>query len=156
MSIAQTVNSYLSDHHIDYELLPHRKSYSCMDSAKASHIREDHVAKAVIVKDNGNYAMVVIPASGWIKMQAFQNEVGRNYKLASENELDILFKDCQQGAIPPLGPAYGLETFLDEELMSLANIYFEAGDHENLIHIHGDEFQALLKGVRHGHFSRSH
>ena len=151
MSIAETVNSYLSDHHVNYELIPHRKSYSCLDSAKAAH-----VAKAVIVKDNEDYAMIVIPANDWIKMHAFESEVGHKYQLASEAELNNIFKDCQAGAIPALGPAYGLDTFLDEKLLTLANIYFEAGDHENLIHIHGDEFHSLLKGVRHGHFSSCH
>ncbi len=48
---------------------------------------------------------------------------------------------------------YQLETFLDEQLTSLANVYFEAGDHEHLLHISGAAFLTLLKGVRHGHFS---
>ena len=53
----------------------------------------------------------------------------------------------------PLGPAYGIETFLDEALMSLANVYLEAGDHEHLVHIGGDDFKTLLSGVRHGFYS---
>jgi len=156
MPIAETVNSYLSDRHVKFDLVPHRKSDSCLDSAIAAHVQEDHVAKAVIVKDNVGYAMIIIPASSWIKMHAFQKEIGHEYNLAREDELNNLFKDCRPGAIPALGPAYGIETFLDEQLMTLANIYFEAGDHENLIHVHGNEFHELLKGVRHGHFCSSH
>lgn len=38
-------------------------------------------------------------------------------------------------------------------LASLANIYFEAGDHERLVHTTGDDFQRLLGGVRHGYYS---
>ncbi len=64
-----------------------------------------------------------------------------------------LFEDCETGAIPPLGPAYQIETFLDEALTSLANVYFEAGDHENLVHTSGDNFKKLLSGVRHGNYS---
>lgn len=153
MSISNTVNAYLSKRHIDYELLPHAQTFSCLDTAKAAHVSEDHIAKAVIVKDSRGYAMVVVPGSDWIKMRTLHNELNRDFHLAKESELRKLFSDCEEGAIPPLGQAYGLDTYLDESLNSLANIYFEAGDHQHLVHIRGDQFQALFKGIRHGHFS---
>lgn len=153
MSIAETIKSYLSEHHVDIELVPHPKTYSSHDAAQAADIPDDHVAKAVIVKDAQGYAMVVIPGNDWLKLKALQDEVGRDFDLADESEVDKLFSDCQPGAIPPLGPAYGLETFLDDRLTTLANIYFEAGDHENLVHINGEAMHTLLKGVRHGYFS---
>jgi Ala-tRNA(Pro) deacylase len=64
-----------------------------------------------------------------------------------------LFPDCAKGAVPALGAAYGLETFLDEALTSLANVYFEAGDHRHLLRVSGDAFAELLAGARRGHFS---
>ena len=152
MSISNTVNTYLKSHHVGYELLSHPASYSCRDTAEAAHVDQDHIAKAVIVKDSWGYAMVVIPGSDWIRLHALNAETNRNFRLANENELHKLFSDCKIGAIPPLGQAYGMETYLDDRLNTLANIYFEAGDHEHLIHIHGDSFHDLFKGVRHGHF----
>ncbi len=154
MSIAKTVKSYLSEHNVEFQLVPPPKTYSSRDAARAAHVSEDHIAKAVVVKDAQGYAMVVIPGSDWLRLHTLQAEVDRKFELAEESAVNTLFTDCQPGAIPPLGPAYGLETFLDERLMSLANIYFEAGDHENLVHIQGESFHKLLKGVRHGHFSR--
>ncbi len=153
MSISETVTAYLAEHQVDYELVAHPRTYSSHDSAESAHIREDHIAKAVVVKDQQGFAMVVIPASEWLKLHALQEETDREFVLAYEPEIDGLFSDCQPGAIPPLGAAYGVETFLDERLTSLANIYFEAGDHENLVHIDGESFHRLLKGARHGNFS---
>lgn len=153
MSISETVNAFLAEHQVDYELVPHPRTYSSHDAAEAAHIREDHIAKAVLVRDQQGFAMVVIPASEWLKLHNLQEETGREFVLAYEPEIDALFIDCQSGAIPPLGPAYGVETLLDERLTSLANIYFEAGDHEHLVHIDGESFHRLLKGVRHGNFS---
>ena len=153
MSISATIKSYLADHHVDYELISHPKTYSSQETSHASHIPDDHIAKAVIVEDNQGFAMVVIPGSDWLKLHALQEEVGRDFRVADESSVIKLFDDCQPGALPPLGPAYGLETFVDERLMTLANVYFEAGDHEHLIHIQGEALHQLLKGVRHGHFS---
>ncbi len=153
MAMAESVERYLIQHRVGYELVPHPKTYSSRDTAKVAHIAEDHIAKAVIVKDNKGYAMAIIPASHWLKLEALQQETNRDFVLASDSDATQLFSDCAPGAIPPLGPAYGLETFLDERLTTLANIYFESGDHEDLVHVDGDTFHVLLKGIRHGHFS---
>jgi len=77
----------------------------------------------------------------------------RDLHLATEDEIAELFDDCQLGAVPPLGPAYGIETLLDESLTSLADVYFEAGDHVQLVHLSGEDFQALLSGARRGYYS---
>ena len=99
--------------------------------------------------------MVVIPGHHWLKLKAMNDELGRQFALAEEDEINKLFSDCQSGAIPPVGAAYKLETFMDQRLLTLANIYFEGGDHEHLVHINGKAFQTLLKGTRHGYFSHN-
>ena len=73
--------------------------------------------------------------------------------LAEEKDAAGYFPDCDPGAIPPLGPAYGMETLLDEALVSLAHVFFESGDHRTLIKVSGGDFLDLLSGVRRGHFS---
>lgn len=155
MAIAKTVQAYLTQHKIKIELVPHPKTYSTHDTAEEAHVRDDHIAKAIIVQDAKGYAMAVIPGSNWLKLEGLQEETDRDFQLADEQDIDSLFEDCQSGAIPPLGPAYDIETFLDEQLLSLANVYFEAGDHEQLVHVSGTDFNIMLKGVRHGFFSHN-
>jgi Ala-tRNA(Pro) deacylase len=58
-----------------------------------------------------------------------------------------LFKDCEVGAVPPVAMAYGLATYLDESLASQPDIYFEAGDHEALIHMRTEQFLSLMEGT---------
>jgi Ala-tRNA(Pro) deacylase len=72
-----------------------------------------------------------------------------------ESDLGQLFPDCEPGAVPPFGFAYGLETLLDEALRSLSAIYFEAGDHTHLVRVNGETFTKLMAGVRHGRFGKS-
>jgi Ala-tRNA(Pro) deacylase len=153
MAVAATVEDFLSRRGVAYELVSHPHSGSSHETAEAARVSEDHIAKAVIVKDADDYAMVVIPASHWLEVEHLRKELNRDFHLATEEQLAALFSDCEAGAVPPLGPAYGVETFLDQALTSLANVYFEAGDHEHLVHTSGDDFRALLSGVRHGYFS---
>ncbi len=153
MAIADTVKNFLAEKSVDYDLVAHPHTGSSHETAEASHVSEDHIAKAVIVKDAAGYTMVVVPASYYVEMKHVRKELDREFELVEEDEFAKLFADCEPGAIPPLGPAYNIETYLDEGLTSLANVYCESGDHEHLVHVSGDDFKHLLSGVRHGHFS---
>ena len=62
---------------------------------------------------------------------------------------DINFQDCDVGAVPALSNAYGLDVIWDEQLTNASEIYIEAGDHENLIHMHGDAFCKLMEDLPH-------
>lgn len=153
MAIAATVQRFLEDNSVGYDLVLHPHTGSSHETAEAAHVSEDHIAKAVMVRDAAGYAMVVVPASNWVDVEHLRKELNREVHLATEEDFAKLFSDCEAGAVPPLGPAYTIETFLDQALLSLANVYFEAGDHEHLVHITGDDFRSLLAGVRHGYFS---
>ena len=153
MAVAETVQRYLEQHAVDYDLVAHPHTGSSHETAEAAQVREDHIAKAVMVRDTAGYAMIVVPASNWVDVEHLRRELDRDVHLAAEDEFATLFPDCEAGAVPPLGPAYGMETLLDQSLTSLANIYFEAGDHEHLVHTSGDDFRTLLAGARHGYFS---
>jgi len=153
MAIATTVRNFLEQTSVEYDLVTHPHTGSSHETAEASHVNEDHIAKAVIVKDETGYAMVVVPAINYVEMKLVRKDLDRELELVEEDEFARLFPDCESGAVPPLGHAYDIETFLDEALTSLANVYFESGDHEHLVHTSGDGFKQLLSGVRHGHYS---
>ena len=114
MTIAMTQERFLVRHKAEYDLLLHPHTASSRETAIAAHIPADHIAKAVVVKEGADYAIVIIPASRWLPMDDLRKELGRDLHLATEEEIAVLFKDCEPGAVPPLGPAYGVETLLDE------------------------------------------
>jgi len=154
MTMALTQQRYLIQQKAEYDLMLRPRTESRYETAEAARISADHIAKAVVVKDVSDYAIVVIPASNWLKMDYLRHELDRDLHLATEDDIAGLFDDCELGAVPPLGPAYGIETLLDESLTSVADVYFEAGDHELLVHLRGENFQALLRGARRGYYSR--
>jgi len=152
MTVATTVKSFLTDKGIEYDVVSHPKTYSSAETAAAAHIPDDHIAKGVVLKDEDGYMLAVIPGSEWINMERVRDEMNRDLHLATEEEITSLLPDCQLGAVPPIGEAYGLDTILDEDLTSLAKVYLEAGSHEELVVVSNEQFNALMKGVRHGHF----
>jgi Ala-tRNA(Pro) deacylase len=152
MSIAARVEARLRQQEVVYEVLRHKATGSTHETASAAHVPEDHIAKAVMVHDGQAHAMVVIPGDTWLHLDSLNADTGRAFKLDDESDLSELLPDCAIGAVPALGPVYGIETFLDEALTTLAEVYFEAGDHQNLVKVRGEDFLALLSGVRRGHY----
>jgi len=153
MAIADTVKNFLAEKSVNYELIPHSHTATSHETSLASRVSEDHIAKAVVVKAGADYAIVVIPANNWLKMGHLRHELNRNLQLATKGEIASLFDDCEPDAVPPRGPAYGIETLLDESLTSFDDVYFEAGDHEQRVHLRGEDFQALLSDARRGYYS---
>ena len=156
MAIAVTQQRFLVQRNTEYDLMLHPHTASSRETAEAAHIPETYIAKAVVVKDRSGYLVVVIPASNWLNLETLRSERGPEVELASEDEIATLFSDCEPGAVPPLGPAYGIETLLDETLAELDDVYFEAGDHEQLVHLRGEDFQELLRGAQRGYYSNTH
>lgn len=154
MAIAITLQEYLDKSGIDYDVLPHSRTTSSISTAKAAQIPGDDVAKPVILEDENGYLMAVIPATHHIELGQLSNQLERRLGLVAEQELAGLFTDCDLGAIPPIGEAYHMDVVVDDSLDNCSDVYFEAGDHTDVIHVRGHDFQKLMTHARHGHFSR--
>jgi Ala-tRNA(Pro) deacylase len=152
MAIAGTVKAYLESLNVDYELVTHPRTGSSRESAAAARVPEDHIAKGVLLQDASGYVLAVVPGSTWIRLHSMQVQLNRELELAPEEDLARLFSDCDPGAIPCTGMAYGIETVVDEAFNSLAYVYFESGDHRHLVRVSGEDFHKLASGLRHGHF----
>ena len=153
MGIAMKLSDYLKAHDAQYEVLNHAHSGSSMQTAKASNVPARCLAKAVVLEDDTHAVMAVLPASRRLELRELQASAGQGLRLATETDLKYLFKDCEPGAVPPIGAVYGMETIWDDSLMEQPETYFEAGDHETLVHMKTGDFIGLMKGARHMSFS---
>lgn len=154
MAMAQHVSQYLQEHEIPYDLVSHPHSSSSLETAASAHLSGDCVAKSVILEDDQGYLMAVIPATHRLDLRALDTYLTRHVELADEPELAGLFDDCELGAMPALGPAYGLRTLVDRKLAEQPDIYFDAGDHERLVRVDSEALFELMDGFELGEFSR--
>ncbi|UCH52250.1 MAG: YbaK/EbsC family protein [Pseudomonadota bacterium] len=153
MPIAKTVEQLLQQRVVPYAVVPHPHAETSRDSAKSAHIPPERLAKAVVLADAKGFVMAVVPADRHVGVDRLSQRLGRQLKLVDESRIAPIFKDCDVGAIPPLGMAYGMETVVDDSLVGQPEIYFEAGDHEDLVCVSGEQFLALLKEAQHVAFS---
>ena len=152
--IAQRLRWYLNQSGLPYEVLPHPHSRSSLETAREAHVRPEKFVKPVLLEDEGGYVMAVVPASARIDLARLGEQMHRDFELASEEEIEELFPDCAAGAMPALGAPYRIPTVYEDSLAGLRDVYFEAGDHEDVVHMRAGDFMKLLDGALHGHFSR--
>lgn len=153
MAIALTLQEYLKECDIDYDVVEHDPTMSSIDAAEAAHIPGDQLAKSVILKDDQDYLMAVVPSTCHVKLHHLERELDRNLGLVDEEELSTIFNDCEVGAIPPIGQAYFIDMIVDKSLMDKGDIYFEAGDHKSLVHMSGDSFKKLIRDSKTSDFT---
>jgi Ala-tRNA(Pro) deacylase len=144
MAIPASIHDYLDREGVHYDVIAHAATRDAAHTAQAARVPGDRLAKSVVLEDDSGYLMAIIPASHRLDLQAIGRELSRELVLANERELAELFEDCEPGAVPPLGQAYGIDVVIDRNLTDTPDIYFEAGDHLSLIHVSGQDFRRLM------------
>lgn len=156
MSIPLRLRSYLEQSGAQFELLGHSYSRCSAETARTARIPTNQLAKSVIVEDDAGCLMAVVPGDTVLMLAELARLLGRqNLRLSDENRIAALFEGCDRGAVPPVGMAWGIETIVDDKLEACDVVYAEAGDHEHLLRLSGQQFHRLMGSTRHGRFCKS-
>jgi len=143
----------MADRGIQYDLISHEPAMTSLGTAHAGHIPRDSMAKGVMLSDGQRYMLAVMPASHHLRLSDLKTELGQELRLASEDEIVEVFRDCDRGAIPPVGSCYGLNVIIENDMDRQRDIYFEGGDHATLVHMKAEDFARLNPQAQHGSFS---
>ena len=154
MSMSNTLREYLEKQGTQYDLVRHPRTLTSMETAAAARVAGDKLAKSVVLEAKDEYVMAVIPSTHHLRLETLRAGFFHPFDLVTEKDIPRLFKDCELGSIPALGQAYGMKVAVDETLLDLDEIYFESGDHTQLVHMSGQDFRALMDKARRGHFGQ--
>ena len=155
MTIASKLENYLQQREVEYQVVAHPRSEYSMETAAKAHVHGDALAKGVLVKDDDGYLLVVVPADYHIELESLHKLLGQEVAMVGEATLKEVFSDCELGAVPPIGMAYGVKTMWDPKssLGKQDEVFFEAGDHQSLVQMSGVQFHELMAPAERGKFS---
>jgi len=140
------LKEFLDSNNIKYLTISHSGAYTAQQIAASAHIPGQELAKTVMVKIDGKMAMAVLPASYRVDFDLLKKTIGvKSVELASEQEFEDMFPECEIGAMPPFGNLYGMEVFVAENLTKDKEIAFNAGSHTELIRLTYKDFERLVK-----------
>ena len=148
MAVTEVVQEFLRQTNVAYSVFPHKPAFTAQEEAAVTHISGRGWAKPVVFFADGEPIMAVVPADLVVDLERLLEVTGADrIRLATEDELNALYPDCEPGAMPPLGPLYNQPVFVDIALAAEPQIVFNGGTHGDAICMRYDDFAALARPV---------
>jgi len=142
----QKLRRFLDQQNVKYVTITHSPAFTALEVAAAAHVPGKEMAKVVMVKIDGELAMVVLPASMKVDFGRLLDATGaQEVELAHEQDFKDLFPDCALGTMPPFGNLFGLHTFVAEELTEDEQIAFNAGSTTEVIKLAYRDYARLVQ-----------
>lgn len=142
------LKDYLDSYGIKYVVISHSIAYTAQGTAALAHVPGKELAKTVVVKIDGTFAMAVVPASRHVELALLKAAThAKTVELASELEFKSRFPDCETGAMPPFGNLYDMAVFADESLARDKEIAFNAGSHRELVRLSWEDYVRVVNPV---------
>ena len=149
MMLSKRLRRFLQEESADYRLLWHQDESAAQRIAAALHVPGRQMAKPILVRDGGGgYVLAVLPATERLDLAALASATGlQSLALADERELKDVFPDCEVGSIPPFGNLYGVRAYVDGCLRGVPEIFFQGGDHHEIVGMRWQEYERLARPV---------
>jgi len=156
MTAQERLAAYLQQQGVEFSLHHHSQAYTAQEVAASEHVSGHRFVKVVMVKGDDGLAMMCVPASLDVDLDAAAEVLHTDcVRLAYEEEFAPLFDDCEVGAMPPFGNLYDVPVYLDETLEEDDKIVFNGGTHRETFEMSVDDFERLVH-PRVAHFSTMH
>ena len=120
-----TIRDFLLARSIRFEVLLHAPSHSAAHLAGSVHVPGRSVAKSVLVRAGDAFALAVLPSTHRIDLGRLAGALHvEEIRLATQEEVEAVFANCEPGELPPFGRLYDLTTVLDASLSGGSEIVF--------------------------------
>ena len=142
------VIDYLKYNKVHYEMIDHDPTFSAQEAAVGIQGPQKTQAKTHVIHADGKYYMIVMPADNRIVDNLLLDVLkAKNVHLASEEDIQLIFPECEVGTMPPFGNLFALPVYIDKMLADDDVIIFSACSQTRSIRLKMYDFLRLVKPV---------
>jgi Ala-tRNA(Pro) deacylase len=145
------IRDFLESRHVWYERLLHCPAPSATKRAQSIHISGRQVAKGVLIRGTRGDVLAVLPATHRVDLNRLAEvleERSSDLRIATEDEVEQIFADCERGALPPFGQLYGLKTVVDDSLTGAGEFVFLSNMRHEEMRMRYRDYEAIEAPVR--------
>ena len=129
-----------------FEELHHPEAYTAQEVAQREHVSGHRVAKVVVVLADGRPVELILPASRHVDLDLVRTVLhAHEVRLATEQEMEKFFTDCEVGAIPALRHWKDVNVLMDRSLNVEGKILFQAGTHADAVRLNFRDWYEMVK-----------
>ncbi len=144
MLLFQKIVAFLNEHHCHHSVLEHVAVRTSLEAAQARGEPLKIGAKALVLKDEKQFFMVVIPADRRLETgKVKKTRCSRNLRFASPEEL-LEINGLVPGSVPPFGNIIGLQMMVDQHVFDNEFMAFNAGSLEKSIKMKTADYRSIV------------
>lgn len=144
-SIFDRISERLNSAGVIFKVLDHQPVYTSAEAATVRGVDLHSGAKALIVKVETQFVMIVLPADFSLHTKAVKQAMNcKNLRFANAEEV-LSLTALTPGSIPPFGSLFNLPTYCDSRLADNETINFNAGMHSRSINLAYADYLAVEK-----------
>jgi prolyl-tRNA editing enzyme YbaK/EbsC (Cys-tRNA(Pro) deacylase) len=142
---AEDVVLLLREAGVEFEVLPHGRTTTASEEARALGVPAQTVAKTLVVADDeGAYIRALVPAATRLDLAKLAEAVGaKRTRLLSESELVSAYPQFELGAVPPFAGPAGDRVVIDRALAESGHVILEAGVHDASLRLRSEDVVAI-------------
>ncbi len=145
MSAFSKLKSFLDENHVSYEYKEHEEVRTSEEAAKARGEDIRIGAKAMILKADDKFIMLVLSAAKKIDSKKVKQMLGaESLRFATPEEVTQL-TDCVPGGVPPFANIFGLDLIVDKTIPMNEFMAFNAGERTKSLKLKTKDYLGLLK-----------
>jgi Ala-tRNA(Pro) deacylase len=142
----ERLQGYLRENEVPFEAQHHPRAVTAQEVAATEHVPGKMFTKTVMALADLEMVMLALPAPYHVNPEKAAEALGaRDFRLASEEQFEDAFPDCEVGAMPPFGNLYDVPVYVDVALAEDESIVFRAGTHTDTMSIAYADFERLVE-----------
>jgi Ala-tRNA(Pro) deacylase len=145
MGAFEKLKSFLSENHISYEYKEHEEVRTSEEAARARGEDIKIGAKAMILRADGKFIMLVLSSAKRIDSKRVKEILGaKSLRFATPEEVTEL-TGCVPGGVPPFANIFGLDLIVDKTIPMNELMAFNAGERTKSLKLKTADYLKLLK-----------
>ncbi len=154
MPIASKLSHFIDSKGITFQPLHHPRSEHFGHAIELANAVPELCAKTIPLIDKAGPAIAVIPYLADLDLEVINTTLSRQFQPLSEENTSKLFRDCDSGAVPAFGMAYGLPVIIDLDMLENDYVFSASGCACTLLKMPGIVFRTAMMGAIKGRISK--
>lgn len=146
MNIDKILN-YLDSNKVKFENIAHKTVYTAFDIAQTLKTKMSEIGKPVVIKADGKYSLVVIPADRQIDIAKLKKQLkAKKIELVSEKVMAQVL-NLKNESVSAFGKLRDLQVYVDKNIVKNKNVILATNNFTNSIKMAVKDFVQMEQAV---------
>ncbi len=137
------VCDFLNASGVNYMVIDHLPNHTLEEITQLIGIAKHTLLRATLLQDDEGIVLAILPLDYFLDIGQLSQYLGRELHALSEEKMKKIISGCGTDTCPPLPDFIGLDAIIENDIRSLAEVYFKPSTNNTLICMKRDAFMVF-------------